>query len=104
VETEAACDFRELASKYRVIATDTLSVIVNDSLVQRLNQHQRIASRDLLLNSVQIWGYRLQELAVAPVQSHPELMRWTLGYDEHMLGYMSGVLDSRGGEAHVHIV
>ena len=85
-------DFPQVAEMYKVIDTDTRTVIVDLALARRLEGGERIPWRDLLSGSVQIWARKVQELSLRSVIGHEELYCWTGLYDPDFLGYMAGVL------------
>jgi CRISPR-associated endonuclease/helicase Cas3 len=85
-------EFPRVAELYRVIDSDTRTVVVDPELVKRLNEGQRVSWRDLLRGSVQIWARKVETLGIRGVAGHEELYYWTGIYDPDFLGYMAGVL------------
>lgn len=90
-DCEAALDFPEVRSLFRVINADTRTVVVDDALKQRLKNWEKVHWRDIQKHSVQIWGYRIESLKIPEFPQHPDLYEWNLAYDD-FLGYMAGVL------------
>jgi len=85
-------DFPEVAKKYRVIDSDTKTVVVDPDLVKRIEGDERVPWRELLRGSVQIWAKNIERWTVRPVRNCEELYYWTGPYDADFLGYMAGVL------------
>jgi hypothetical protein len=85
-------EFPRVTELYRVIDSDTRTVVVDPELVKRLNEGQRVSWRDLLRGSVQIWARKVETLGIRGVAGHEELYYWSGIYDADFLGYMAGVL------------
>jgi CRISPR-associated endonuclease/helicase Cas3 len=98
---ELASNFPQVDLLFRVINADTYTVVVSEALKERLRGWERVAWQEIQSNSVQIWGYRLDELQIPQFPQYPNLYEWSLAYDD-FIGYMKGVLQvenfiSRGG-------
>jgi CRISPR-associated endonuclease/helicase Cas3 len=89
---EAGQEWREVAELYRVIDSDTRTVVVDGTLAERLRNHEQVAWRELVRGSVQIWEKKLENLPVQQIGRRGELYEWTGAYDAEFLGYMAGVL------------
>lgn len=94
---EKAADYPEVAKLCRIITGDTRTVVVDRSLIARLesrDHRQFPAWRDIMGNSVQLWSSRLRPdiWPVKQIGSDGELWAWTGKYDP-FIGYMAGVLD-----------
>jgi CRISPR-associated endonuclease/helicase Cas3 len=89
---EAVGNFPEVAKLYRVIDSDTRTVVVDPELLKRLQNRQRVSWQELMRGSVQIWAKKVKELSIRPLEHHEELFYWTGVYDPDFLGYMAGVL------------
>jgi CRISPR-associated endonuclease/helicase Cas3 len=89
---EALEEFPRVAELYRVIDSDTRTVVVDPELVRRLENRERVPWRELLRGSVQIWARKVQDLGLQRSDKHEELYYWTGVYDPDFLGYMAGVL------------
>lgn len=85
-------DFPAVANLYKVIDSDTQTVVVDPHLVKLLEAGKRLPWRDLLRGSVQIWRKRIIDLAIKCVDWDEDLYIWTGPYDPDFLGYMAGVL------------
>jgi hypothetical protein len=85
-------EWPEVARLYRVIDSDTQTVVVDPNLVKRIEAGERVPWRDLVRGSVQIWRKKVQDLAVRRLDRDGELFYWTGPYDPEFLGYMAGVL------------
>jgi CRISPR/Cas system-associated endonuclease/helicase Cas3 len=98
---ESAKDFPEVRKLFRVIESNTCTVVVNDEIKQRLKNWEKVRWGEIQQHSVQIWGYRIESLNVPQYVQYPDLYEWNLAYDD-FLGYMAGVLTveeffSKGG-------
>lgn len=98
VKSEDAFDFPEVAQLFRVIATDTRTVLVNHEIEKRLRSKrpsERPHWNEIMENSVQIWSSRLdaRKWPLKPIGSDGELWAWIGKYDS-FLGYMAWVIES----------
>jgi CRISPR-associated endonuclease/helicase Cas3 len=89
---EAGEEFPEVAKLYRVIESETVTVVVDPELVEALEDWERVPWRDLVRGSVQIWRKSLDRLPVSHVRNSEELYYWTGAYDPDFLGYMASVI------------
>jgi CRISPR-associated endonuclease/helicase Cas3 len=83
--------FPQVERDFRVIASDTRTVVVEGELIERLEKHVPVGWRDVQKASVQIWGYRLNDLRIPEVLGHPGIYKWPYAYDA-FIGYMAGLL------------
>jgi len=95
---EKAADYPEVAKLCRVIEADTRTVLIDQTLVKRIESRDRTqfpSWRDIMANSVQIWASKLDpgKLPVKPVGPDGEVWAWIGKYDS-FLGYMAWVLDT----------
>ena len=88
---EEGRDFPEVQKLFRVIEGDTVTVVVDAKLRERVEAFERVGFRELQAGSVQIWRKKGSKLGVFEFAQLPGLYGWTLGYDS-FLGYMAGVL------------
>lgn len=91
LKAEQAMRFPQVEKGFRVIASDTKTVIVDGDILDRLEKHTPVSWRDLQKSSVQIWGYRLNDLRVPEVLGNPGVYKWPYAYDD-FIGYMAGIL------------
>jgi CRISPR-associated endonuclease/helicase Cas3 len=83
--------FPEVEKKFKVIASDTRTVVVNQSLIESLKNRELVNWKQVQDYSVQIWGYKLESLKIPEFQNYPGLYYWTHEYNP-FLGYMAGIL------------
>ena len=88
---ETGMRFPRIEKNFRVIATDTRIVVIDESVVSKMENHHPVNWRDIQNTSVQIWGYRLEYLRIPEVSGHPGIYKWIYHYDD-FIGYMAGVL------------
>ncbi len=96
---EAAKDFPEVDTLFRVIDANTYTVVVDDTVKQRLRNWGKVSWQEIQNCSVQIWGYRIESLCIPQFERYPNLYEWNLAYDD-FLGYMAGVLQVEEFVAH----
>ena len=94
-ELESGEEFAAVSEGYKVIDTDTLTVIIPAGLADRLEAGELVAPRDLMMHSVQLWESGIERyighgLIAAIAESG--MYRWLGPYDR-FLGYMAGVLN-----------
>jgi CRISPR-associated endonuclease/helicase Cas3 len=68
-----------------------VTALVAPDLQQQLLQGQWCGRDELQKHSVQIWGWRAEELRLKEFPGFPGLYRWPFEYDS-FLGYMAGLL------------
>lgn len=90
-DCEIAMNFPEVHSLFRVINTDTYTVIVDETIKQRLKKWDAVPWKEIQNHSVQIWGTRIDSLHIPQFSQYPGLYEWNLAYDD-FIGYMAGVL------------
>lgn len=94
VRAEKARDFPKVEEKFKVIASNTITVLVDEELRQRLvNQEKRkeVTPQDVQQKTVSIYNWKALQYGVMPLQELGDLYFWMLEYDD-FLGYMAGVL------------
>jgi CRISPR/Cas system-associated endonuclease/helicase Cas3 len=89
--------FPEVEKEFRVIASDTKTVVVEKELIKNLENYQPVSWRDIQKASVQLWGYRLDALRIPEVIGHPGIYKWTYAYDD-FIGYMKGIISTEAFE------
>ncbi len=96
LQAEKDADYPQVAKLCQIIKAETQTVVVEPSLIRRLENFDRTQWpdwRELMQNSVQIWANRLDpgKLPVKPLGYDGELWAW-IGEYTPFLGYMAGVL------------
>ena len=91
LKAERNADFPTVEELFRVITSDTVTAIVESSLIQRLEHGEKVTRDELQAGSVQIWHNRAEDWGLEDVSHIPGLKKWCLPYDR-FLGYMAGVL------------
>ena len=85
-------DFPAVEEAFKVIDSNTVTAVIDEGILLRLDRGEKIKVEELQNYSVQIWNYRTDEWALRESARFPGVMFWTLGYDD-FLGYMTGVLN-----------
>ena len=91
-KSERLRDYPEVAELYQVIAAGSKLVVVEPSLIARLESGAPVSSRDLIRGSVHMWAQQAARQGLPAVRRHPELYQWNGPYQPEFLGYMAGVL------------
>lgn len=99
IRAERNLQFPIVAKEFNVIDSYTVTVIIDPDLVEKLNNHEKIDRNLIQSLSVQVWGYRKEELGLVPVAGFPGMFSWSLKYD-NFLGYMAGVLQMEIFKSH----
>lgn len=89
---ELAKKFPAVAEDFKVIASDTVTVLMPGSLLDAIKEGVRADWKTLQDQCVQIWATRKLDFGLHPIEAVPGLFEWTLAYDD-FIGYMSGALD-----------
>lgn len=93
VKAEMKRKFPEVNEKFKVIASNTIAVVVDDDLRLRLEDHKKrknVTPKEIQQKIVNIYSTKTMTYGVAPIDGFNDLYRWTLKYDD-FLGYMAGV-------------
>ena len=88
---EKRLDFPEVEKLFRIIGDNTRTVVIGDDLVRRIESFEPVDWREIQKRSVQIWGYRIEDLHVPELSRHPGVYAWHLAYSP-FLGIMEGIL------------
>ncbi|HDR91091.1 MAG TPA: CRISPR-associated endonuclease Cas3'' [candidate division Zixibacteria bacterium] len=94
--------FPDVEEKFKVINSNTETVIVDKELVEKLKRHEKFDKREIQNNSVQIWWNKLAPGSWAEIEGYSGLLEWTQEYND-FLGYMAGIIplidfqEARGG-------
>ena len=91
LKSEEGLRFPQVEKDFRVIASDTRTVVVDTEIVKKLEYHLSVDWRDIQKASVQIWGYRLDALRIPEILGHPGMYKWSYAYND-FIGYMAGIL------------
>lgn len=94
LKAERNADFPTVEKLFRIIDSDTVTAIMDEMLVVRLEAYEKVTRAELQSASVQIWHSKEQEFGLERldrVRGYDDLRKWMLPYDR-FLGYMAGVL------------
>jgi len=93
--------FQEVSTTYRIIDSDTATVIIDAKLVEKLKHGFPVNWQDLQNNSVQLWMQKIAKLNIQPIAncSQDNIFSWTdaYEYDPDFLGIMPDLIDSKSG-------
>jgi CRISPR-associated endonuclease/helicase Cas3 len=88
---ENVLNFPEVEKLFRIIGDNTRTVVVGYDLVRRIESFESVDWREIQKRSVQIWGYRIENLHIPELNRHPGVYAWHLAYSP-FLGIMEGIL------------
>ena len=88
---ESKCNFLSVQEQFKIISSDTITVIVDDDLKSALEAHASISFRDIQRKSVQIWRNKQEQFGITPCDRRAGLYFWNYGYDPNFLGYMKDI-------------
>jgi CRISPR/Cas system-associated endonuclease/helicase Cas3 len=90
INAEENSSFPLVEEKFKVIANDTRLVVVDKDLVEKIKNYEKLNWHELQKKSVQIWGYKLNELKILEIRDG--IYEWNLEYND-FIGYMAGLID-----------
>lgn len=91
LKLEKGLQFPQVEKDFKVIASDTRTVVIGETLINKLENHLPVDWRDVQKSSVQIWGYRIDYLSIPEILGHPGIHKWIYDYND-FIGYMAGIL------------
>ena len=91
MKAEIGLRFPQVEKIFRVIEGDTRTVVVDQRLVEKLENHLPVDWRKIQKGAVQIWAYRLDKLRIPEIRAYPGIFKWVYDYDD-FIGYMTGIL------------
>jgi CRISPR/Cas system-associated endonuclease/helicase Cas3 len=100
---EREMDYPEVARLYQVISSNTILVLVNQQIIEKLEKREKVYPKEINRNSVQIWMNKIAKTCAYPMDNFPGIYALSEdNYDKTFLGYMKGMLkliqiDSEGG-------
>ena len=86
---EAAMQFQNVAKEFKVIDSDTVTAVVDESFAKEI-AHGKGDWKVLQKKSISIPRNKIKQWNVKEIVE--DIFQWTLAYDE-FLGYMRGVLE-----------
>lgn len=89
---ELAKKFSAVNESFKVIASDTVTVLMPGPLLDSIKRGAHVDWKALQSHCVQIWATRKLDFGLNPIEAVPGLFEWTLPYDG-FIGYMAGALD-----------
>jgi len=96
LEEEKNQRFQEVSSNYKIIDSDTATVIIDKELVKNLEQGIPVSWQYLQNNSVQLWANKIQKFNLNIISGckQDDIYSWTdtYDYDPDFLGIMAGIL------------
>jgi CRISPR-associated endonuclease/helicase Cas3 len=90
-KAEESLDFPKVQELFRVISQETKTVVVSQSLQDRLKRWEAVDWQELQKHSVQVYADKVDNLGLESAPGMADVYFWNLPYDD-FLGYMKGVL------------
>ncbi len=91
-KADSAKQFPDVVEKFRVIASDTVTVLTPGPFLDAIKNGARPDWKSLQSHCVQIWATKKIEFGLTPIETYPGLYAWDLAYDD-FIGYMAGALN-----------
>jgi len=91
-KADAAKQFPTVVEKFRVIASDTVTVLTPGAFLDAIKNGERPDWKSLQNHCVQIWATKKIEFGLTPIETYPGLYAWDLAYDD-FIGFTAGALD-----------
>lgn len=85
-------DYPEVSKNFKVIDTDTVTVVVNFALSDRLRNHEKVYPKDVQRNSVQMSSHKIELYDLCCLYDDLYCLKKDWEYDPEFLGYMKEVL------------
>lgn len=94
LEKENLWEFPDVVNEFVVIDSNTVTVIIDGKLAEKIKKHGQVSWQDLQRKSVNMRYDKIRKYHAAEIK--PGLYQWTEQYD-NFLGYMRGVVNLLGG-------
>lgn len=94
VKAEKSRQFPVVQELFKVISSNTITVVVDENLRARLGDREMrktVTISELQQKTVAIYSTKAMQYGIMPIDGYGELYAWNLKYDD-FLGYMAGVL------------
>jgi CRISPR/Cas system-associated endonuclease/helicase Cas3 len=88
-KAESICNFEEVSDKFRVIQSDTVTVLIDRNLIERVKKNEVVDWKEIQNTSVQIWSNKIKGIDLEEIR--PNMYAWKYDYND-FIGYMSGIL------------
>ena len=96
-KAEVTSNFPEVEKLFRVIDTETRTVVISKSLMERIEKCKPVDWRELQRHSVQLYASKVEGLRLREASGLRDVFFWDLAYDD-FLGYMAGGLPLLDGQ------
>lgn len=98
MKEEKKLNFQQVSDTYKIINSDTATVIVDQDLVEKLKLGIPIGWQTIQDNSVQLWSSKIKKLKLNPIDkcSKDHIYSWidSYEYDSEFLGIMGGIINT----------
>lgn len=81
-------NFKTVGKDFKVIANETQTVLVSDDLRRRIENYEKVQWREVQLNSVQLWGDKIEKLGLAEIRDTGIYYIHEDEYDHELIGIM----------------
>lgn len=92
VKLENAHDYPAVADEFRIIRSETRTVVVDSHVKERVEKRESVLSSEIMRHSIQLWSDRIKDLGMEPVFPGSDLYLWNAPYDPMLLGIMKGII------------
>jgi len=101
---EQRYDFPAVDELCKVISDNSILVLVDHDIRQRLERFDKVDTTLIIRNSVRIWSNKVLNLKLPTIHGHKDFLWWDYEYDPDFLGYMKGLLPILNMQNNVQIV
>ena len=90
-KAERILDFETVEEEFKVINSDTVSVLIDEELAKKIKNYEDVSWKDIQNASVQIWSKKINKLSLEEIRKG--FYYWSYDYDGELIGYMDGLLE-----------
>lgn len=94
IKQEESFEFKGIEDGFKVIDSNSVTVIINEALKDRLENKEFLDWREIQDDSVQIWSNKIAYLKITQIKGFKDMYFWPYKYDS-FIGYMSGFLNNQ---------
>jgi len=99
LKDEEKQNFHEVSNNYRIIDSETATVIIDRNLIEKLEMGIPVSWQTIQENSVQLWMTKINNLQLREIRGCKQdgIYSWidSYDYDPRFLGIMSGILQQK---------
>ncbi|MCK5679230.1 DEAD/DEAH box helicase [bacterium] len=90
-DDDQTLNFKTVNDKFKVIEAETQTVLVSDKIRKRIENYELVSWRDVQLNSVQLWGAKIERLDLPEIRDTGVYYISESEYDYELIGVMKTI-------------